>query len=237
MNLIEPFEHQGMVSKDAFSSLTLTFLVSSCTAAWYLYYLCKKVDSLEQKLAKVDTDVYVVQEEQIVQTNTLEDYDQRIRQKQDYDEGDDLEEGKYQAWQGLFQKDDIRLKVYIWREKCSTKNKNQEWISWNQMEETDEKEDPSVVVRDFYLGNSNPEFKWLLESDSKDLYRLVVKDTMINGWDSLIKIEITLSCTQKEHLAEFIGAKEYQYDKTTNSVLQKCIQDKLIEWQKILIDT
>ncbi len=237
MNLIEPFEHQGMISKDAFSSLALTFLFSSCTAGWYLYYLCKKVDSLEQKLAKVDTDVYVLQEEQIVQTNTLEDYDQRIRQKQDYDEGEDLEEGKYQAWQGLFQKDDIRFKIYIWREKLSTKNKNQEWIAWNKKEENDEKDDSSVIVRDFYLGNSNPEFKWLLESDSKDLYRLVVKDTMINGWDSVIKIEITLSCTQKEHLAEFIGAKEYQYDKTTNSLLQKCIQDKSIEWQKILMDT
>jgi hypothetical protein len=233
MNLIEPFEHQGMASKDAFTSLTLSFFVGSCTAAWYIYYLYKKTDFLESKLAKLDTDVYVVQEEQIVQSNTIEDHDHRIREKQDYDEGDDLEEGKYQAWEGRFHKDDIELKMYIWREKISTKNKNQEWISWNKMED---KEDSSVVVRDFYLGNSDPEFKWLLESDMKDLYRLVVKDTMINGWDSLIKIEITLSCTKKEHLAEFIGATSYQYDKTTNALLQKCILNKSIEWKKILLN-
>ncbi len=237
MNLIEPFEHQGMVSKDGFTTLAFTFLLSGCTAGWYIYTLLKKVDLLENKLAKLDTDVYVVQEEQIVQSNTLEDHDHRIRQKQDYDESYEIEDGKYQAWQGNFLKDDIQLKIYIWRDKLSTRNKNQEWISWNKMEEAKDEEDSSVVVRDFYLGNSNPEFKWLLESDMKDLYRLVVKETMTNGWNSLIKIEITLSCSKKEHLAEFVGMKNYNYDETTNAVLQKCIKDELIDWSKILMDS
>jgi hypothetical protein len=235
MNLIEPAQYSEMVTKDGFTTLAFTFLLSSCTAGWYIYTLLKKVDVLEHKLSKLDTDVYVVQEEQIVQSNTIEDHDHRIRQKQDYDESDEIDNGKYQAWLGNFGKDDIALKIYIWRDKLSTRNKNQEWISW-QKEKEGEQEDSSVIVRDFYLGNSNPEFKWLLESDMKDLYRLVVKETMTNGWNSLIKIEITLSCSKKEHLSEFVGMKNYNYDETTNAVLQKCIQEKLIDWRKILMD-
>jgi hypothetical protein len=235
MNLVEPFEHQGMVSKDLGTSLAVSFFIGSCTAAWYIYYLYKKTDILEQKLGKVDTDVYVVQEEQIVQSNTIEDHDQRIREKKDYDEGEEVEEGKYQAWEGRFTKEDIQLKIYIWREKYSTKNKNQDWVSWNQMEK-ESQDDSSVVVRDFYLGNSNPEFQWKLESDMNDLFRVVVNETMINGWDSLIKLEMTLSSTKKEQLAQYIGMTNYNFDQTTNAVLQKCIKEKSISWIKILLN-
>jgi hypothetical protein len=235
MNPIILLSEQETMSRDLppTTTLAMTLFLSSCLAGFYIYDIMKRNKSTEARVAELEHVVHETATLQESQSDILQEHDNRIREKKDYDEGEEIEEDKYQAWQGNFTNQDIQLRIYIWRGKISTKNKNQEWISWNKREE---KEDPSVVVRDFYLGNSNPEFKWLLECDTKELFRVIVKDTMVNGWDSLIKIDITLSCKKKEQLAEFIGMCNYVNDETANPVLRKCIQAGLIQWSRILID-
>ena len=237
MNFVDTFIEKDMVSRDVSSitALTFSYFLTSFAAGWYIYYLYKKTKDHSEHLNELEKEVHETSAFVEAHADILTDYDQRIREKKDYDEEDEIDEDKCQAWKGEFRNETIHMKIYIWRDKVSTKKKNQEWLAWNEKEE-EEKQDSSVVVRDFYLGNSNPEFKWLLESDMKDLFRVVVKETMINGWDSLIKLEITLNCKKKEELVHFIGMTTYANDRTTNAVLQKCIKEKSIEWETILME-
>ncbi len=229
MNLIEPFEHQGMVAqKDALTSLTLSFFIGSCTAAWYIYYLYNKVQSNDTKLGKIDTDVYVLQEEQSVQRTTLEDHDHRIREKKDYDECEEVEEKTYQAWNGSFKGSAFSLNILIWREKYSTMKKNIEWKNWNG------EKDGASVVRDFYLGNSNPDFPWTIQDNLGIVFKANVSETVINGWDSVVRIEIKVTA-HKDNVLEYIQAKTFDKDASMNQLLKNVIDNDEIQWSRILI--
>ena len=224
-----------MSTNPSSSSIALSFLLSSCVAGWYMYYLHKKTEVTEGRLQATIEKVHELIAMQDLQSETIEELSIRLREKKDYDEEDELEEGRNQAWKGIYNSDALSCKIYIWRDKESTKKKNREWKELDDVEYADNEEDSSVVVRDFYLGNSNPEFKWVLESDMKDLFRIFVKDTMINGWDSLIKLEITISCKEKEELARYIGMTNYLNDDTANAVLKKLIKENSIEWERIVM--
>jgi hypothetical protein len=161
--------------------------------------------------------------------DALQECDQRIREKQDYDSSDDVQHGKYQGWVGIYTAMNRNMQITILREKYSTLQKNQEWVAW------DGSANASTVVRDFYLGNSDPDFSWnIVETDTSLLFQ--VAETLVNGWDSVIKIQITFTLPAKESLLEFTEQEYYNGSPTLNLALKKVIDKKMVEWSRILID-
>lgn len=133
--------------------------------------------------------------------------------KQDIDENDTLEEDMYQAWSGAFADGDNSLLVTIVRQKVCTKKANSVWVDW------DGEDDASVVTRNFYLGNSDPSFSWTLKEREDDTQG-IVKETMTDGWNSIIQVIITA----------FVKNKEVDM----NSYFKQLLEDNKIEWQKTL---
>ena len=215
---------QDIESKDMapYSILTSLFILGASIGGMYIYTLLKKTEEIEWTM-------YNVSSNEEVQDAILKEHDQRIREKNDYDETDELEEDVYQGWSGKYYVDNLKITITLWREKVSTVKKNQEWRAW-----TGEK-NGSCVVRDFYLGNSNPDFQWKTMTVG-DIYSGLVTETMINGWDSLVKLEILVYGPAKEEILSYMKTDEKESDNSLfNSFLKKTIDETLIEWSRVVI--
>lgn len=138
-----------------------------------------------------------------------------VTTKKDLDEEEELEENVCQSWTGTFADGDDSLFITILREKYTSKKKNKEWIDW------DESNDPSVVSRNFYLGNSDPSFDWIVTKRDTDT-QATVRDTMTDGWNSLVHLK----------LKAFV--KDEKTSEEMNAFLKKLIQEDKIEWSKTL---
>lgn len=227
MSLLEPFDVQ--MNPTSSTSFAFSLLVSSCVASWYIYSLYKKSDTTDQQLKATIEKVVDILDVQEVYTESLEELDTRLREKKDYDDSEEVEEGKYQAWKGVYSSEAFQYTVMIAREKESTVKKNQEWAAWTGQQ------DGSCTVRDFYLGNTHPDFSWDIKSTVDPMYEASVSDTLINGWDSVIKITMTIATT-KEDLLEFTSSQHYNGNPTLNAALKKLVDGNHIEWSRVLID-
>ncbi len=210
------------------ATISLTVLFGATLCGIYFFDLFKRVKDTETSIKELTQNLTETVEHQDMQDETLHEYDQRIREKKDYDEAETIEHHKYQAWNGFLQGSNLALTIRIWREKYSTVKKNQEWVNW------DRSHDASCVVRDFYLGNSNPDFAWIIQPYT-DTIRGEMKDTLINGWDSVCKIHIILTAS-KHDILDFLSKKEFEGSQTLNLVLKKAIDDGLVQWSRILLD-
>lgn len=213
------------------ATLALAFLFSVTLTGLYFFDMNSKFQKLEKKVNDVE---YTGQETLALQethTDTLQEHHERIREKKDYDETEELEEGKYQAWSGFLLNSNINLTLRIWREKESTVKKNQDWLNW------DRTVDGSCIVRDFYLGNGNPDFSWILRScsETSETVAAEMRDTLINGWDSVCKIEILL-LGKKEELLSFVERDTYEGSETCNLVVKKAVEREQIQWSRVVIE-
>lgn len=214
---------------------TLSVFITAFTGGWYLYDVYLKNKATEERVQELEETIDELNTRLEVHADTLHEQDQRIREKKNYDEADEVYEGIYQAWKGFYERrnpetneSDFEIKIQVWREKISTVGKNQEWVGWN------EEYDTSCVVRDFYLGNSNPEFQWkCLEGTT---FVAETSDIFINGWDSTIKLRVTVKAADKNKLVSFVSDKSFDTDKTMNKVLKECINEKRIKWSRVLIE-
>jgi len=222
---------QEMISRDMspMTSLALTILFTSFLTGFYIYDLVKRNKTTEDRLSDLEHTIHETATLQESQSDTLREHNERIREKKDYDESEEIQEGKYQAWMGFVEDSKIPLTFTIWREKYSTIEKNLEWTNW------DRTQDGSCIVRDFYLGNSNPDFSWVLTFPSAHTVHAEMHDTLINGWDSVCKIRIILTAA-KDDILQFVSQQEFEGSKTMNLVVKKSVEDGLIQWSRILID-
>ncbi len=222
---------QEMISRDMspMTSLALTIFFTSFLTGFYIYDLVKKNKSTEDRLVELEHVLHETAILQESQSDTLREHNERIRDKKDYDESEEVEPNKYQAWSGFLEHPEIALTFTIWREKCSTVKKNLDWTNW------DGTQDGSCIVRDFYLGNSNPDFSWILSSASQETVQAEMRDTLINGWDSVCKIKIILAGS-KENVLQFTSQQEFEGSKTLNLVVKKSVEEKLIQWSRNLLD-
>lgn len=221
MNLIESDSTETMTSRDS-TTLAISLFTTSCIVGWYLYHLVKKTDIIEGRLQATIEKTHEVMDVQDVHTESLHEYNQRIREKKDYDESEELEEGKNQAWKGVCANDTIQTEILIWRVKESTFKKNQEWLSW------DGERDAACIVRDFYLGNSDPSFSWSIHS-SQTSFEAKMLDTMVNGWDSVIRIQISVKSEKEE--SQWKGSNEM------NTYLKGLIETNQLQWSRILLSS
>lgn len=224
---------QEVMTKDLPVSTTfsLTIFFGAALCGVYFFDLFKRIKQTESDVKELNDKYSEIQQREEFQDDTIQEHEQRIREKKDFDEFEEIEDHKYQAWNGSYKGNDFSMTIRIWREKCSTVKKNQEWVHW------DGERDSSCIVRDFYLGNSNPEFSWIFHHlpDSNDM-QAEMRDTLINGWDSVLKIRIDLKAPSKSEILNFLLESSFQGNETTNKVLKKCIDDNLLIWSRILID-
>lgn len=210
-------------------ALSLTLFVGAVLGGIYFIDEVRRWKAVGARVAELEESMYDALALQETHTDTLQEHDQRIREKKDYDSTEDVEEDKYQAWHGIYHDMFRKVEVTIWRDKCSTIQKNQEWIAW------DKNPNASTVVRDFYLGNAKPDFEWdVVEGDH--FFSGTVSETLVNGWDSIIKIQITSMMPSKDSLLEFTKQEFYNGSPTWNLTLKKAIDEDLLEWSRILID-
>lgn len=224
MNLIEPILQDTMTSRDLtpLSTLTLSLFTTTCVVGWYLYHLVKKTDVLEGRLQATIEKTHEVMDVQDVHTESLHEYTHRLREKKDYDESEEVQSGMNQAWKGVCKQESLQTEILIWREKESTLKKNQEWLAW------DGERDAACIVRDFYLGNSDPSFSWIVPS-AESTFEAQMLDTMVNGWDSVIKIKICISSSTEQPTLK--GSDRL------NTYLKGLIEGKHIEWSRILLSS
>lgn len=169
-------------------SLAWSILLGSTLGGWYLYDLYAKQKTLEQQVSDTSGHLDQLDAVQRTQSEVLCEYEQRLREKDDYDPDEEVEPDTYQAWKGVtLAGEQPSMAVTLWREKLSTVAKNREWKSW------EEEVDGSCTVRDFYLGNLNPDFTWKL-TEAEGVLCGSVRETMINGWDSVVKLKIDVIC-------------------------------------------
>ena len=228
--LMEPLSPQMIGGEmSASTSLGLTIFIGSVIGGFYFMDILRRWKSVESRIDELEHDMHDVTSIQDAHADALQECDQRIREKQDYDSSDDVQHGKYQGWVGIYTAMNRNMQITILREKYSTLQKNQEWVAW------DGSANASTVVRDFYLGNSDPDFSWnIIETDTSLLCQ--VAETLVNGWDSVIKIQITFTLPAKESLLEFTEQEYYNGSPTLNLALKKVIDKKMVEWSRILID-
>jgi hypothetical protein len=211
------------------TTLALTLFLSSFFAGFYIYDLLKRSKTTEGRIAELEHVVHETTMIQESQSDLLHDHEERIREKKDYDECEEIEEDTYQAWIGSFKESTFSGFVKIWREKCSTGKKNQEWKNWNG------EKDGSCIVRDFYLGNAHPDFSWTIEDVSGDVSKASVSETLINGWDSVVRIEINV-LSSKEKVMDFVQVSTFEKSLTMNLFLKRAIDQGDIQWTRSLVN-
>jgi hypothetical protein len=138
--------------------------------------------------------------------------------KQDIDSANELEDSVYQSWNGTYADGENSLVVTLVRKNLRSKGENESWVDW------DGSNDPSVVSRNFYLGNLSPSFEWKVEPREFDI-KATIREIMIDGWDSVIEMKVTA----------FVN-NTYESSEQLNSYLQKLVVENKIEWQKNVID-
>lgn len=184
--------------------------VATSFGGYSLMELYSKWNEMNTTLETLQKEIEGVKLLQDAQQENLDEHGERLREKKDYDETSEVESGIFQAWRGdLFA---LHMKITIWRVKESSIQKNQEWTAW------DGRPDASCIVRDFYLGNGNPEFAWK-ESET----HVNVDETLINGWDSVIRISIEMERGSEETPLDY------------NALLKKYVNDGTIQWSRVLI--
>jgi hypothetical protein len=230
MNTIAPFPSQ-LLEKEMSQhvSLAIAMFLGAAIGGYYCLDTIKRWTTLEKQVAQLEVEVH--ESEAIEQANSqlLEDIDQRLREKQDYDEADEIQEATYQAWKGEYTEEAFRVEIQLWREKEVTIKENQEWTSLAPT-----RKDSSIASRDFYLGNLHPEFQW--EVREGDYYITTVRETFVESWDTSIKLEICMTFPSKESLLQFVEQPSSNGNPTVNAALKKCLETSLIEWQKVIID-
>lgn len=230
MNLIEPLSQQ-VIENDIPPSVavSLTIFLGAVLGGYYFIDLVQRWKTVETRIDELETIVHETDTMLVAQADTIHEHDLRIREKQDFDETDELEEGKYQAWKGFYHGNFQKCEIRICREKISTFKKNQEWTAWSNGK------DSSTTVRDFYMGNLHPDFHWTYE-DTETYFTAKVSDTFINGWDSVIRIDITFTFPSKQELLQFIEQEHFNGNPTINAAFQKYLEKEYIIWSRILID-
>ncbi len=211
-------------------SLGITFFLAATLGGYYLAdAVVKRWNTIEKRVDELASSVHDTEAFEEENSERLREMETRIREKQDYDESNEIEEKKSQAWKGIYNEDGKQLVVTLWQEKECTVKQNQEWLAWNG--ETN----ASTVVRDFYLGNLHPEFLWSLD-ESDVSFVASVDDTFVNGWDSVIKLKIYMSFPSKQSLLEFVEQAHWNGNPTLNSALAKLVESGSINWNRTLID-
>jgi hypothetical protein len=231
MNTIAPFPSQ-LLEKEMSQqmSLAIAMFLGAALGGYYCIDTIKRWTALEKQVAQLEIDVH--ESDAIEQANSqlLEEVEQRLREKKDYDEADEIQEAKYQAWRGEYTEETCKVEIQLWREKEMAIKENQEWTSL-----TLTRKDSSIASRDFYLGNLHPEFQW--EVREGDYYYITtVRETFVESWGTSIKLEIFMTFPSKESLLQFVEQPSSNGNLTLNAALKKCLETNLIQWQKILID-
>ncbi len=230
MNLVEPVSPEMLGSAMSTSAtLGITIFLGSVLGGFYFLDVLRRWKSVDSQIDELEHLLHDVTSIQEAHADTIQEYDQRIREKKDYDASEEIQEGKHQAWRGIYHSMYRKIEITIWRQKYSTVQKNQDWTAW------DSTDNASTVVRDFYLGNSQPDFQWTVVA-TENFLSGTVSETLVNGWDSIIKIQITMTMPSKESLLEFTTQEYYNGSPTWNLALKKVVDEKLIEWSRILID-
>ncbi len=233
MNSIESLQIESMAndtSPQVVISLLLFF--GSALAGIYFSDWIKRNIEVEKRVTELERTVHEHDVAREVQTHLFQEHDQRIREKVDYDESDEIEEKKYQGWKGVYHENYRKVEITIWRVKLSTVKKNQEWLSW------DNQPNASTIVRDFYLGNSNPDFKWEI-TETEAMLQGKISETLVNGWDSIIKIEVTMTAPSKESLLELArqtDSSEIYTQIVWNEAFKQILNKNEIHWCRILLD-
>lgn len=230
MNFIETIPNE-VLHADTPAHLAVLFFCGLVLSGIYYLDSQQRYKHTEENIVALNKHIKELedslQELSQVQEDQAEEQDQRIREKKDYDESDEVESDKYQAWRGYFHDQYMKAEISIWRQKISTIRKNQEWLAW------DGKEDASCIVRDFYLGNGQPDFNWTFEETPYSMHGSL-EETLVNGWDSVIKFSIQLTLPPRNNL-DFVKTEEKDTNKLMNLVLQKFVRNNMIQWSKVLL--
>lgn len=231
MNLVEPIS-QEMVNSSMSSTapFTFTLFLGAALGGFYLYDLVQRWQKTEDRVNQLDQKVLDAAAFQEAQAEITEEHEQRIREKKDYDESDEIQEDKYQAWKGeYYEGPQTKLEVSLVRKKLSTVKENQQWVAW------DGESNGSVIARDYYLGNLHPEFQWEIR-EGEHYYTTVVNERFVEGWDTVIQLDIFMTFSSQESLVKFTENQYFNGAPTMNLALKKFLEMNSIEWQRVLID-
>lgn len=210
-------------------TLSFTIFLGAALSGFFFYDMLQRWKKSDERLWQLEQKIHDTSSLQETQADTLQEHEQRIREKEDYDESDEIEENKYQAWCGEYEKELCKIKINLWREKRTTIKENQGWVSWNGQK------DGSTTVRDFYLGNLNPDFHWDVQ-ESTSFYTAIASETFVENWDNVICLNIGMTFPSKAALLEFVGTSEFWPNLTSNLALKKILEENFVDWKRILID-
>lgn len=228
MNLIEPLS-QEVVSRDMPPSVTasLTIFLGAVLGGFYFFDWLQRWKKTEEKIQEIEQRLHETTSMVEAQADTIHEHEQRIREKQDYDETDETEEGKYQAWRGEYHQEYRKVEIHLWREKLTKIKENQGWVAWAGQK------DGSTTVRDFYLGNEHPEFQWDVE-ECAYFYTTKVSETFVENWDNVIRLDITMTFVSKQDVMDFLDTSEFWPNLTMNLALKKVLESKDLSWKRVL---
>lgn len=199
------------------TSLAWSVFLGGVLGGWYFYDLYLKQRYLEEKLDDISGHTTHLDAVQTTQSEIICEHDQRLREKKDYDDTEEIQEGWYQAWKGVASSQGSSLQVVLWREKLSTLGKNSDWLAWSG------EKNGSTIVRDFYLGNLHPDFHWSIKP-SEEYTVAFVDETMVNGWDSVVRLAIQLTRQEASEESSF-----------WNTCLRDLLLSDSITWSRCLI--
>ena len=138
------------------------------------------------------------------------------KNKRDIDTEDLVDENLFQAWSGTFADGQNSLiATLVWKKEHSRK-KNGKWVDWNG------EQDGSVTNRDFYIQKENPSFDWQITKREFDT-KAVVKESFMDGWNSVILLKITVFVPEKKTNDEM------------NLFFKSLLEANQIDWQKSLL--
>jgi low affinity Fe/Cu permease len=230
MNLVEPFL-QETVDRDMSSTATLSFtlFIGAAMGGFYLLDLFQRWKKTEERVGGLEEKMNEAVTLQENQAEALQEHEQRIREKQDYDESEEIEEKKYQAWRGECAQENGKVEIDLWREKETKIKDNQEWVVWNG------EENGSTTVRDFYLGNLHPDFQWEIREGSY-YYGAKASESFVENWDNVIRLEITITFDSQEHLLAFVQQTSFRGNSTINLALKNFLEVNGIQWNRVLVN-
>jgi hypothetical protein len=229
MNSIEPLSKE-MLEKEMTPTASLSFalFLGVALSGFYFYDLLKRWNNIDEYLLQFDKKLEKICTIQDAQTDVIEEHEQRIREKKDYDESDEVQYDKYQAWKGEYFDEPRKVEISLSRKKETTLKENQDWIVWEG------ESNASVTARDYYLGNLNPDFQWEIR-EGDDYYILVAMESFVESWNSVILLEIFMTFPSQESLLEFTEQTSFNGNPTINLALKKCLEEKKLQWQRVLI--